>query len=580
MGASTRRASFVWAVVLVGGLLTFSGNAGAQVVGDPGGGGIVGADLSGRWDFEMTVLEKSDPTIGDLFTGSFDVTGGAPTYSGSGTFNGLDAKISGTGAVDPATPGEIAISGDIVATDSTTTFPATLVSGGLGKGTFTGGTLDGRQTWSGVFRIAITRTPTQMPAEQIESATDVAESELRNVEGLAVEVLFDLLDAGRDRMAALQTRTQIRFAADEAEAMIQSQRLTVLDALRRSVTAARVRFEEIISAAPSEDQRYLRTLARRFAGDLEQEFATRVADVNRLAGQVGRWLRNLASIYARLTEQPSPSEAVRLLAKEIAVGKAEYETAKTKAEEAAEEAIDKADPPMSKDEKEASKESMRRFLLIKDREIDQAAEKGETELKSKKNATFPEKQKIKDDAIKEMKRILKEATDYFTDRVAKRCALRAYLSTMSVSVENPGINAKIKIKCLYVVHDRPEDLKIQSTLHLHLTFLVDGEEVAPFSQDQPEDAVSDENGSSSYNQTNGDADVDMSVALGESIFAGKELEVVVTATLKAICKKGTTAEDLKIFSMKYAIINKGQNAKALSLKEGSPKAIFPTKAAK
>lgn len=582
MGASTRRASFVWAAVLVGGLLSLSGNVAAQVVGDPGGGGIVivGADLSGHWDFEMSVLVKSDPTIGDLFTGSFDVTGGAPTYSGTGIFNGRPATIGGTGAVDPTAPTTITLSDHIATTDSETHFTATLMSGDLGTGTFTGGTLDGRQTWSGVFKIKITRTPTQMPAEQIGSAAEVAAEEMRNVERLSVRSLFISLDDGKDRMAALDTRFQIRAAADDVQGIIVSQRLTAIDEMRRSITIARGQFGEIIASVPVEDQRSLRTLARRSASDLEREFAARVSNLNRLAGQVGQWLRKFATIYARLTDVTSSSEAARLFADEIGVEKSKAEAEKTKAEQDAEDDIDKAKPAMTDDEKEASKESMRRFKQIKDREIDQAAAKGQAEVEKAKNSGFDEIREAKNDAITEIKRTLKEATDYFTDRVAKRCALRAYLSTMSVSVENPSINAKIKVKCLYVVHDRPEDLKIHSTLHLHLSFLVDGNEAAQFSQDQPEDAVSDENGSSSYNSTNGDAAVDMSTALGESIFAGKDLEVIVTATLDATCKKGTTAEDLKIFSMKYAISNKGKNAKALSLKEGYPKAIFPTKAAK
>ncbi|MBI3099849.1 MAG: hypothetical protein HYY93_16685 [Planctomycetes bacterium] len=70
------------ALVVMIALLTFAGSvrdARAQTPG-PGGIVIIGVDLSGQWNFDMTVLTASDPAmIGRTLTGEFTVTGGVPS---------------------------------------------------------------------------------------------------------------------------------------------------------------------------------------------------------------------------------------------------------------------------------------------------------------------------------------------------------------------------------------------------------------------------------------------------------------------------------------------------------------------
>ncbi|MBI3099543.1 MAG: hypothetical protein HYY93_15150 [Planctomycetes bacterium] len=253
--------------VLAGMMFAGAGSASAQT---PGTGDIViiGADLSGHWEFEMAVLVKSDPSIGDLFTGSFDVTGGVPTYSGDGTFNGLPATISGDGAVDSADGTTIILSDHIAATDSRTRFDATLMSGVFGTGTFEGGTLDGQQSWSGVFKITITRPPTQSPAEQIESAFQTAAQNMSDTVATSRDGFDRILSSVQLQLALAFTGPQIRKIAKQADDYLRQVREDGFRQLDRDSAGFRSAARAIIDLAPSDARPELRRLAGERAGEL------------------------------------------------------------------------------------------------------------------------------------------------------------------------------------------------------------------------------------------------------------------------------------------------------------------------
>ncbi|MBI3099865.1 MAG: hypothetical protein HYY93_16765 [Planctomycetes bacterium] len=238
----------------------------------------------------MTVLNASDPAmIGRTFTGSFTVTGGVPDYLGEGTFNGLPATISGDGSIDLSDGTTIVLSDHIATTDSTTTFTATLVSGDFGTGTFQGGTVDDLQTWSGVFKIAITRTPTQPPEEQIRSASETAAQNMTDTATVASAGIRSTAEAALAEMQEAPTVREVREIARRAEAamsaIVRASFHTIEDEMRRFRSVA----DGIVSSASKGDQRTL----RRVAGSLTGQIGTRAGEAKRRvmdASQDGRML--------------------------------------------------------------------------------------------------------------------------------------------------------------------------------------------------------------------------------------------------------------------------------------------------
>ncbi|MBI3097613.1 MAG: hypothetical protein HYY93_05110 [Planctomycetes bacterium] len=260
-------------------------------VADPGTIVIIGVNLSGQWDFDMTVLGASDPAmIGRTFTGSFTVSGGVPTYTGDGTFNGLPATISGNGAVDPADGVTIVLSDHIATTDSTTTFTATLMSGDFGTGTFEGGTLDGTQTWEGVFKIAITRPPTQTPVEQVESAFEVASQRAHEATEMASAAAAAIVADTEIKLATVLSRRSGREVVEQSVDALQAVRESVLAELDRSTTTFRESAEAILVGLPRAEQTSLRALIGRRMGQLQSVTGAARRSVNDIAMRIRRVL--------------------------------------------------------------------------------------------------------------------------------------------------------------------------------------------------------------------------------------------------------------------------------------------------
>ncbi|MBI3096836.1 MAG: hypothetical protein HYY93_01115 [Planctomycetes bacterium] len=250
------RRLFVLSAVLAG-----ARDLAAQTPG-PGGIVIIGVDLSGQWDLDMTVLNASDPAmIGRTFTGSFTVSGGVPEYSGEGTFNDLPATISGNGAVDPADGTTIILSDHIATDDSTTTFTATLMSGDFATGVFTGGTTDGTQTWSGVFKIAITRPPTQTPREQLMNYDEVASRTLSDVAIVAEAGMLDVATSALEQIGNAASRKDKQAIRTNALRSMLDIRSSAFRLIEENSRLARTEISDRLDAAPNEERESLRRLA-------------------------------------------------------------------------------------------------------------------------------------------------------------------------------------------------------------------------------------------------------------------------------------------------------------------------------
>lgn len=271
-----RRSGLAATAALVTWCAVFGGAAGPAQGQSLGGDGIVivGVDLSGQWDFRMTVISRSDPSIPatDTLTGSFMVTGGAPTYSGSGTFNGLPAAISGTAEVipgsDPATF-SITLRDHIASKDSETHFTGQLF-GDLGTGTFTGTTLDGSATWDGVFDIKITRPTTQTPEEQIGSAFQAALAELSNTVTISQESMEQRTSEFLARMRASLTLPGLRDAHQEGIRALDEARRLTREQAKAVVDRFVARVDEIVRRSSPTDRKSLSRLAGKKTGDIQR----------------------------------------------------------------------------------------------------------------------------------------------------------------------------------------------------------------------------------------------------------------------------------------------------------------------
>ncbi|MBI3097594.1 MAG: hypothetical protein HYY93_05015 [Planctomycetes bacterium] len=252
------------ALALMIAFVVFAGaarEARAQTSG-PGGIVVIGVNLAGQWDFDMTVLNASDPAmIGRTFTGAFAVTGGVPTYSGSGTFNGLPATISGNGSIDPSDGTTIVLSDHIATTDSATTFTATLMSGDYYSGVFDGGTVDGLSTWEGVFKLTITPPQPQPPGEQIESAFQTASRNVSDAVALCISSIGALAATGLQAMDQDVTRPTILSTAHDTSRQILELRRSTVRYVHGVPTDFALTARSIVSSAPHGQRASLSRLA-------------------------------------------------------------------------------------------------------------------------------------------------------------------------------------------------------------------------------------------------------------------------------------------------------------------------------
>ncbi|MBI3097609.1 MAG: hypothetical protein HYY93_05090 [Planctomycetes bacterium] len=257
-------------------LLAFAECAREAQAQTTGGGGIIiiGVDLSGQWEFDMTVLNASDPAmIGRTFTGSFTVSGGVPTYTGDGTFNGLYATISGNGAVDPADGTTIVLSDHIATTDSATTFTATVMSGNFSTGTFTGGTTDGAQTWEGVFTIVIARPTIETPEERIGDVIAVAAQEMRDTVSQTFHSRDAIVENAWTEASGAPSSEEALRILRKAHRELVDLSLVSFRLMETSFESARSVGAAIVEAAPMAERSLLHRLLGRKTGDLGSTLA-------------------------------------------------------------------------------------------------------------------------------------------------------------------------------------------------------------------------------------------------------------------------------------------------------------------